>query len=305
MLTGRRYRLKLTTAQAAQCEEFGNICRAVWNTALEQRREYRRRGAWMNYNEQAGQLADAKTEHDWLQTVPSHILQQALKDLDRACRDHGTFRVKWRGKQRWNPSLRFPMGKLIEVERLNKRWGRAKLPKLGWVQFRMTRQLGGAVRSATVSRDGRDWFVSFLVDDGAITPERHAAPHSGVGVGRRLATTTRLRALGSCCAPRGHVGPETLGRRCRRSRGAASGFSRPAPRSGRPARGRPFPRAVLTPRHWCGWRWKDPWGRESVGHLLVAVNETEGVQLFDPMDGRAQPLIETAPFEFRVMRFGS
>jgi putative transposase len=187
MLTGRRYRLKLTTAQAARCEEFGNICRAVWNTALEQRREYRRRGAWMNYNEQAGELADAKTEHDWLKTAPSHILQQALKDLDRACRDHGTFRVKWRGKQRWNPSLRFPMGKLIEVERLNKRWGRAKLPKLGWVRLRMTRRLGGAVRSATVSRDGRDWFVSFLVDDGATTPQRHAAPHSGVGVDRGVA----------------------------------------------------------------------------------------------------------------------
>jgi hypothetical protein len=30
------------------CEEFGNICRAVWNTVLEQRRQYRRRGAWMN-----------------------------------------------------------------------------------------------------------------------------------------------------------------------------------------------------------------------------------------------------------------
>ncbi|MEV6234739.1 YrhB domain-containing protein [Saccharopolyspora shandongensis] len=51
-------------------------------------------------------------------------------------------------------------------------------------------------------------------------------------------------------------------------------------------------------------RRKDTRGRESVGHLLVAVNETDGVQLFDPMDGRAQPLIETAPFEFRVMRFG-
>ncbi|MFD4976053.1 helix-turn-helix domain-containing protein, partial [Streptomyces sp. NPDC058424] len=25
------------------CEEFGVICRSVWNTALEQRREYRRR----------------------------------------------------------------------------------------------------------------------------------------------------------------------------------------------------------------------------------------------------------------------
>ncbi|TDD86765.1 transposase [Saccharopolyspora karakumensis] len=187
MFSERRYRLKLTTAQAAQCEEFGNICRAVWNTALDQRRRYRERGAWMNYNEQAGQLADAKTEHDWLKTAPSHILQQTLKDLERACKDHGTFRVKWRGKQRWNPSFRFPMGKLIEVERLNKRWGRVKLPKLGWVHFRMTCQLGGAVRSATVSRDGSDWFVSFLVDDGEQTPEQHAMPGTGVGIDRGVA----------------------------------------------------------------------------------------------------------------------
>ncbi|AFM10445.1 IS891/IS1136/IS1341 family transposase [Saccharomonospora phage PIS 136] len=187
MLTGRKYRLKLTTAQAAQCEEFGNVCRAVWNTALDQRRQYRQRGGWINYNEQAGQLADAKTEHEWLKVAPSHILQQTLRDLDRACKEHGTFRVKWRSKQRWNPSFRFPMGKLIEVERLNKRWGRAKLPKLGWVQFRMTRQLGGEVRSATVSRDGQDWFVSVLVEDGEKTPEQHAMPNTGVGVDRGVA----------------------------------------------------------------------------------------------------------------------
>lgn len=187
MLTGRRYRLKLTAAQTAQCVEFGNVCRAVWNTALEQRRQYRKRGAWMNYTEQAGQLADAKTEHEWLKGAPSHILQQTLKDLERACTDHGTFRVKWRGKSRWSPSFRFPMGKLIEVERLNKRWGRAKLPKLGWVQFRMTRQLGGTVRSATVARDGRVWFVSLLIVDGKQTPQQHAMPGTAVGVDRGVA----------------------------------------------------------------------------------------------------------------------
>ncbi|WP_235854898.1 helix-turn-helix domain-containing protein [Nonomuraea aridisoli] len=55
MLTGRKYRLKLTPEQAGMCEEFGNICRSVWNTALEQRREYRRRGAWMSYVPQAAE----------------------------------------------------------------------------------------------------------------------------------------------------------------------------------------------------------------------------------------------------------
>ena len=94
MLAGRKYRLKLTPEQAEACEEFGTICRAVWNTALEQRREYRRRGAWMNYVPQAAELADDKREHQWLRAAPSHILQQTLKDLDTACRTHGTFTVR-------------------------------------------------------------------------------------------------------------------------------------------------------------------------------------------------------------------
>lgn len=188
MLSGRRYRLELTAVQAEQCEEFANVCRAVWNTGLEQRREYRRRGGWMNYAPQCRELAEAKREHEWLKAAPSHILQQTLKDLDRACRDHGTFKVRWRSKARWAPSFRFPDAKQITVERLGRKWGRAKLPKLGWVKFRWSRPLGGEIRSATVSRKSGHWFVSFLVDDGAVAPDRHAMPGTAVGVDRGVAT---------------------------------------------------------------------------------------------------------------------
>lgn len=184
MLSGRRYRLDLTAEQAQMCEEFGSVCRAVWNTGLHQRREYRRRGAWMNYAPQCAELAQAKRDHPWLRAAPSHALQQTLKDLDRACREHGTFRVRWRSKARWSPSFRFPDPKQIQVERLGRKWGRVKLPKLGWVRFRWSRPLGGEVRSATVSRKGAHWFVSFLVDDQAVIPERHAMPGTIVGIDR-------------------------------------------------------------------------------------------------------------------------
>jgi REP element-mobilizing transposase RayT len=40
----------------------------------------------------------------------SHVLQQTLMDLDRACRDHGTFKIRWRSSRRWSPSFRFPPG---------------------------------------------------------------------------------------------------------------------------------------------------------------------------------------------------
>ncbi|WP_063037784.1 RNA-guided endonuclease InsQ/TnpB family protein [Nocardia pseudovaccinii] len=183
MLTGRGYRLNLSDEQAARCEEFGRVCRAVRNTGLEQRRAYRRRGAWVNYRQQAAELAESESEHEWLNAAPGHCLQQILMDLDKACRTHGTRKVRWRSARRWEPSFRFPEGNKMLIERLNRRWGRVRLPKLGWVTFRISHPLGGVVRSATVSRDGNHWYVSFVVDDGKTTPKEHAWPDPGVDRG--------------------------------------------------------------------------------------------------------------------------
>ncbi|MEV6150836.1 hypothetical protein AB0L53_10900 [Nonomuraea sp. NPDC052129] len=66
----------------------------MWNTGLEQRREYRRRGAYLSYEEQCAQLAEAKKDPycDWLADAPAQVIQQTLKDLDQACRQHGTWK---------------------------------------------------------------------------------------------------------------------------------------------------------------------------------------------------------------------
>jgi putative transposase len=188
MLAGRRFRVEFTDEQATLAEQIGAVCRAVWNTGLEQRREYRRRGAWMNYQPQAKELAEAKAEQPWLAQVPGHCLQQTLMDLDKACRTHGTLRVHWRSGRRWAPSFRFPEGSKMAVEQLNGRHGRVKLPKLGWVKFRLTRSLHDVViRSATLTKQGRHWYLSLLVNDGIEAPTDHAAPDTAVGVDRGVA----------------------------------------------------------------------------------------------------------------------
>ncbi|WP_396935069.1 RNA-guided endonuclease InsQ/TnpB family protein [Mycolicibacterium sp.] len=188
MLAGRRFRVEFTEEQAEFAERIGAACRSVWNTGLQQRRDYRRRGAWMNYRPQAHELAEAKDEHPWLKAVPGHCLQQTLMDLDRACRNHGTFRVRWRSARRWAPSFRFPEGNKMALQRLNRRYGRVKLPKLGWVKFRQTRSLDGeTIRSATLTREGPHWYVSLLVEDGTAAPTEHAALGSAVGVDRGVA----------------------------------------------------------------------------------------------------------------------
>jgi putative transposase len=192
MLTGRRYLLALTVAQVDQAEKFGAICRAVWNTGLEQRREHRRRGAWINYVEQARQMAEAKKDSDcaWLADAPSHILQQTLRDLEQACKTHGTWKVRWRSKARTPPAFRFPDPHQIQVARVNRRWGRVKLPKLGWVRFRWSRPLGGAIHNATVARDGGRWYVSFCVEDGVTEATPNGKPTVGVDRGVAVAVAT-------------------------------------------------------------------------------------------------------------------
>ncbi|WP_412543780.1 transposase [Longispora sp. K20-0274] len=164
--------------------DWAGICRSVWNTGLHQRREYRRRGGWMNYVEQARQMADAKTDHPWLAAAPADVLQQTLMDLDRACRDRGTWVVRWRTRSRWTPSMRMPARpRYLLVERLGRKIGRVKLPKLGWVRFRWSRPPGGVIHSATVSWSGGQWWVSFVVEDGQTTPT-HAHPGTSIGIDR-------------------------------------------------------------------------------------------------------------------------
>jgi len=187
VLAGRRFRVEFTSEQQVFAEQIGAACRVVWNVGLEQRREYRRRGAWMNYVPQAKELVEAKAEHAWLAEVPGHCLQQALMDLDKACREHGTWRVRWRSGRRWAPAFRFPEGSKMAVEQLNRRHARIKLPKLGRVKFRSSRSLAGeTIRSVTLMREGRHWYLSVLVEDGVLAVE-HPNPHSAVGLDRGVA----------------------------------------------------------------------------------------------------------------------
>ncbi|MEV4356416.1 hypothetical protein [Nonomuraea sp. NPDC049625] len=46
----------------------------------------------------------------------------------------------------------------------------------------------GEVKSATVTREGKHWFISFLVDDGLAEVSRHARPGRHAGVDRGVVT---------------------------------------------------------------------------------------------------------------------
>ncbi len=190
MLTGRRYLLAFTPEQEAYAQRIAGACRAIWNVGLEQRREYARRGAFIGYFAQNKQLTEARQAEPWLAEVPSSCLQEALRDLEKACKRHGAFRIRWRSARRWMPSFRFPDKRRIHVHRLNRRWGVVRLTNLGTVRFRWTRAIGGVIRNTTVLCDGGRWYISFCVEDGEQRAAPNGKPPVGVDRGVTVAVAT-------------------------------------------------------------------------------------------------------------------
>jgi len=207
---GRRYRLTLDSKQRAYAEQVACICRTVWNAALEQRRIAARQGTWLSYYDQRQGLVEAKLPEVWLAEAPSHCLLEVLRDLDRACRRHGTFKVGWRARRRWAPSFRFPDSKQIGVpRRISKRWGEVRLPKFGMVRFRWTRPLGGVVRNVTVQCKGNHWYLSFCVKDDKLEVSPNGLPAVGVDRGIAVPVATSegqcFGGLGIRSGEQGHV----------------------------------------------------------------------------------------------------
>lgn len=163
---GYTYALRPTQEQLAKMDQFAGVCRLVWNLALDQRvnhwRQYQRAtGDNLNYVTQSRQLKDLRAEFDFVREVSQTAQARTLKALDiafqRFFKGQGGFpKFKRKGA---GDAFSFA-GREITVERLNRRWGRVKVPKIGWIRFRWTRPVQGSIREAAVVRTAMGWQIS-------------------------------------------------------------------------------------------------------------------------------------------------
>ena len=132
-----------------------------------------------------GQLCDlllvAKCEHPFLaDDAPSQALQQTLKDLDCAVKDafdkkqplkaFPTFKKKGKSVE----SFRIPQG--FQVDQGN---SRIKLPKLGWLRYRNSREMTGMPKNVTVSLHAGHWYVSIQTEQEVPKPVHGSAKQVG------------------------------------------------------------------------------------------------------------------------------
>ena len=204
---GFTYRLKPTLEQEDKFFQFAGVCRLVWNLALEQRRDHwrnyqARTGDILNYVTQARELTILRREIDFVRAVSQTSQQYVLKSLDDAYRRFfkglgGYPKPKKKGV---NDAFTFN-GREVSVERLNRRWGRVRLPKIGWVKFRYTRAISGKITEATVRLTPLGWQISIECKDCDV---KDFAIEGAVGIDRGVAVPLMLSDGAS------YMLPETL-----------------------------------------------------------------------------------------------
>ncbi|MDT7719010.1 MAG: putative transposase [Mycobacterium sp.] len=187
-----RFRMLPTPAQQVVLLEHCRHARFVWNLAVEQQQFWQPGRRAPGYNEQSAQLTEIRIYYDWLAAGSQTVQQQALRDFAQAMRNffagtHG--RPSWR-KAGVHEGFRQVGVKSNHIEKLNRRYGRVWVPKVGWVRFRRSRAVPQGVKSyrITCDRAGR-WHVAF-----AHIPNPIGGPGDGsvVGVDRGVAVSAAL-----------------------------------------------------------------------------------------------------------------
>ena len=145
---------------------FAGSCRFVFNKALAlQKERYEQGEKKLGYAGLCKLLTEWRnsTETAWLADAPVHPLQQALKNLERAYANFFAKRADFPRfkKKGQSDSFRYPDPKQIKLDQGN---NRLFLPKLGWLRYRNSREVLGAVKNITVRQSCGKWFVSIQTE---------------------------------------------------------------------------------------------------------------------------------------------
>ena len=143
--------------------QFCGCARYIYNRTLSLEKSLYKKDSKhsFKYSEAANRLPGWKKKNPFLKKCHSQVLQQSLKDLDRAYTNFFEKRgnvPKYKKKYR-HDSIRFPQG--VELDEVKQQ---IRLPKIGWMGYRKSRDIIGTIKNVTVSRRGEKWDVSIQTE---------------------------------------------------------------------------------------------------------------------------------------------
>lgn len=192
-----KFRIYPNTEQKNLIQRTFGCCRFVYNRFLALRKErYETVKETLNYVACSRELTSLKKELPWLKEVDSIPLQEELRNLDFAYKNF--FRGLKSGNRVGYPKFKSKSDNRRNYKTKNHKTeiavsgNKVKLPKLGYVDCRISKEIKGRILSATVSQaPSGKYFVSLCCTDVEIEPLPSTGAVVGVDLGiKDLAITS-------------------------------------------------------------------------------------------------------------------
>jgi putative transposase len=192
-----KFRIYPTTGQVSRASQCLRDHQRLYNAALEERREaWRMRKVSVRYGQQSAQLRDIRSadpdQGRWSfssQQATLRRLDKAMAAFYRRCKTgQKAGYPRFKAPDRWD-SAEWPS------DGDGCRWkpdtGRVYLQGIGHVKVHAHRAVQGRVKTISLKREGRRWYVVLSCDDVPACPLPAAGREIGVDVGvARFATTS-------------------------------------------------------------------------------------------------------------------
>jgi len=205
-----RFRLKTNEEIEGKLNSFCGATRFVWNKVLalnlaKLQVQYHLKAGEKSkliwYNEMSFWLTLWKNseQYSFLKYCPAQVLQQKLKDLDKAFRDGFDKKQTnkrlptWRKKDLHN-SFRYPQGFKIDGKRIY-------LPRIGWVNFCKSQEIVGKAKNLTISKSGGHWYIAVQTEC-VVSKPQHQNNNNSIAIDLGVASFASLSDGRQITSPR-------------------------------------------------------------------------------------------------------
>jgi len=182
-----KYKLTPTPEQERELGLVLGLCRALYNTALEQRIiAYQRRRVSVSRYQQEAELKDIRAAFPEYAAIHSHVLQDVLARLDKTYQ--AFFRrvtvgrkagfPRYQGRERWHSFTYKEFGNGAQLDN-----GFLVLSKIGRIAVRWSRPLEGTPKTVTISREADGWYRCISCADVPMQPLPETGQETGVDLG--------------------------------------------------------------------------------------------------------------------------
>jgi len=181
------YKAKINKQTEANCNQWIDLCRRLYNQSLEQRiKAYKEEGKFISAYSQMSQLPNLKKEHPEYKIVGSQCFQDVIQRLDKAYKSffqrvkQGNSKVgfpRFKSQNRYDSFTLKQAGWKLEGRYLY-------IKNIGRFKLFLSRPIKGDIKTVTIRRNSTGkWFIAFSCDNVPVKEVPEVTANVGIDVG--------------------------------------------------------------------------------------------------------------------------